>query len=73
MSGDGCSSTCTIEDNYACINGSSSSPSVCSPNQLVSLILVNTIKDPSANKVTFYFSLSPVMTALNNVDFMPLL
>lgn len=33
VSGDGCSSTCTVENNYTCINGTTTAPSVCSYNQ----------------------------------------
>lgn len=73
VDGDGCSSTCTIEGNYTCVNGSATSPSVCSYNQQISLKLVDTIKDPTSNKISFYFTLSPAISALNSVDFLPLL
>jgi hypothetical protein len=47
--------------------------SVCSYNQPISLILIDTRKDPSANKVVFYFKLSPAITLLNNIKYVPLL
>lgn len=29
INGDGCTSSCVVEDNYSCVNGSLSSASVC--------------------------------------------
>jgi hypothetical protein len=47
--------------------------SVCSYSQPISLKLVDTRKDTEANKVVFYFTLSPAITALNDIDYLPLL
>jgi cysteine-rich repeat protein len=51
--GDGCSSTCQVENNYECINGTTTTPSVCSSTIPPSMKLIETVKDPMSNKVTF--------------------
>lgn len=95
IDGDGCSSSCTIEENYTCLSGSPSictynPPSsgctsdscpanyicvngVCSLSQPISLKLVDTVKDPLSNKVNFHFVLSPAISELNTIEYLPLL
>lgn len=53
LNGDGCSSECRVETNYTCVNGSSTSPSLCSYNQPLDLTLTSSSKQISANTVVF--------------------
>lgn len=69
VSGDGCSASCTVEQNYTCA-GSPSSPSVCSYNQALTVTLVDSWKDPTANTVYFSFSIFPAIPALNSLSFL---
>jgi cysteine-rich repeat protein len=73
IDGDGCSSNCTIEKDYSCINGSSTSPSVCSYNGSVSLTLQTGDKDPNSNTMTLKYELigSAALLQLNggSLDF----
>lgn len=65
---DGCSPSCTIEENYACINGSVSSSSVCSYNGTISLSFQTGIKNPTSNSMTLTYKIEPVypLYYLNN-------
>lgn len=53
FNGDGCSSTCSIEASYTCQSGSTTSPSVCSYNQPITLNLLSTTKNLTDNIVYF--------------------
>ena len=57
VDGDGCSSNCTIETDFACINGSASSASVCSYNGSHSIQLKTGDKDPDRNAMTLVYDL----------------
>lgn len=75
IDGDGCSSTCQIETDYACLNGTTTTPSVCCYNGTIAVSVSNAIKDPSSNSLSISYTVSPiqpVLTLVNNTNnFLP--
>lgn len=69
VDGDGCSSTCTIETNYTCKGGNSTSASICGYNQPLVVTLLDAQKSPAANEVVFTLDISPVLPLLNSLNF----
>lgn len=69
VSGDGCSSTCSIEANYTCQGGSTTTASICSYNQPITLTLLSTTKNLTDNIVYFDIQISPPISALNGLNF----
>ncbi len=65
---DGCNSVCQIEEGYVCMNGSSITPSICSYNGSISLILETGNKNPVSNSMTLTYTLKPSIPifVLNN-------
>lgn len=59
VDGDGCNSTCSIENDYACMNGSTNTSSICSYNGSFSLVLDTGDKDPDANSLTLTYIVNP--------------
>lgn len=72
-SGDGCSSTCKVETNFTCRNGSPTSPSQCSYNKPLSLSLVSSSKDLFANAVNFTLNVTPALQVLSTFNFSSIL
>jgi len=70
IAGDGCSPTCTIEIHWSCVLNSAML-SVCTPIPQINMTitLASTIKSPTSNSVVFTFDISPVIPALNSLDF----
>ena len=68
IDGDGCSSSCQIETNYGCINGTEVSASVCSYNGSLSLEFVSGDKNPDKNAMTLTYILDTIdpLITLNN-------
>lgn len=66
--GDGCSSTCTVEKDYTCMNGTETTPSICSYNGSFSVSLETGDKSPSSNSLTLTYSIEPSgpLLSLNN-------
>lgn len=69
ISGDGCSSSCTIETNYDCVNGTIHYPSVCVYIGPLTLSLLNIVKTTSSNEATILLTISPATLALNRMLF----
>jgi len=69
LSGDGCSSSCTVEDNYNCINGSLSSKSVCVYISDITVKLTEIRRQPGENTAVLTYSLSPNIRSLNSMNF----
>lgn len=69
IDGDGCSSTCFIEQNYSCVGGDSTFRSVCSYNQPILMTLTNSLKKIKENQISLTFTLQPALKDLNSVDF----
>jgi hypothetical protein len=68
IDGDGCSSTCTIEPNFTCIDGSTTHPSVCSYSGILQLTLTSTTKTPNANQLVFTLSVNPPLMSLASLS-----
>lgn len=49
ISGDGCSSTCQVETNYNCVNGTVTTPSVCVYVGAITVSLTNIVKSSATN------------------------
>ena len=56
---DGCSSTCTVEPDFVCMNASTTTPSICSYNGTFSTSLEYAEKDPNSNSLTLTYILTP--------------
>lgn len=69
VDGDGCSSTCQIETNYTCVNGSSTTPSLCSYNKPLDLTLTSSTKDIKSNTVVFEIVVGPALKVLDTFNF----
>lgn len=69
MDGDGCSHDCHVESGFVCVNGTTTTPSVCSYNGSFTLQLVDTTKSIYSNTVNFEFSIAPALSILNSYDF----
>lgn len=69
VSGDGCSADCNVEADFVCSNGNSSAPSQCSYTKPISIFLEETMKNNTANEVTFTFTVEPPLTSLTTLDF----
>jgi cysteine-rich repeat protein len=71
--GDGCSSACTIETGYVCMNGSTTAPSICSYNGSMSVTLQTGDKSPTSNSLTLTYSIQPSAPLLSlnggSIDF----
>jgi cysteine-rich repeat protein len=71
--GDGCSSACTIETDYVCMNGSTTAPSICSYNGSMSVTLQTGDKSPTSNSLTLTYSIQPSAPLLSlnggSIDF----
>lgn len=59
VDGDGCSSTCSVETDYTCVGGTTTTPSLCSYSGSVLIRITSFVKDPKQNKVYLTSSLSP--------------
>lgn len=66
--GDGCSFICTIEKDYSCMNGTETTPSICSYNGSFSVSLETGDKSPSSNSLTLTYNIEPSgpLLSLNN-------
>jgi cysteine-rich repeat protein len=64
IDGDGCSTTCVVETNFTCIDGSPTSPSKCSYNQPLVMNLILSYKNLYANAVNFTISIDNLQTLL---------
>jgi cysteine-rich repeat protein len=53
VDGDGCDSVCKIETGFQCVNGTTTTPSICSSGASPSMKLIETVKDPLKNMVKF--------------------
>lgn len=70
VSGDGCSSVCTVETDYSCVNGSLTSRSICVYVGYLSLKLVDILKVVGANQAHILLDLSPsTIRSLTRMDF----
>jgi cysteine-rich repeat protein len=73
--GDGCSSTCQIETDYACLNGTTTTASVCCFNGTITVTVSSAIKDPNSNSLSISYSVSPIQPVLvllnNSNNFLP--
>lgn len=69
VTGDGCTSDCQVEQDYTCVGGSTTSPSLCSFSGTITITIVSVIKDPSANRVFLQATISPALAQLGNLDF----
>jgi cysteine-rich repeat protein len=70
LDGDGCSSTCRVEDYYSCSNQIPETPSVCVYKGIPTNLTLDYIeRNVEANQGTFYFKLTPTLTILNKMDF----
>jgi cysteine-rich repeat protein len=58
VDGDGCSSTCTVETDWAC-TGTYAQGSTCKIVNVTQLTYTGTIRDTTSNKATLYYKLSP--------------
>jgi cysteine-rich repeat protein len=67
LNGDGCSSSCTIEPNFICVNGSTTRRSVCSYTAPLELKLTETSKKPNSNTVVFKLAVQPPLTSLSGL------
>lgn len=68
VSGDGCSSACTVETNWSCV-GTLAQGSTCKINIEVSLNYVGTLRDTSSNRADIYFTLTPYFDEFLKVDY----
>lgn len=69
IDGDGCSSTCVIEQDYACVGGDATFRSVCSYAKPIVLTLVQSLKKVMLNQISLKFTLQPPLKDLNSIDF----
>jgi hypothetical protein len=67
--GDGCSSDCNVEPNYACVGGDSTIRSVCSYTQPIVITLTKSIKQSLTNSILLTFTLQPPLSDLSSVNF----
>ena len=66
--GDGCSSTCTVETNFRCLNGSSSGPSVCVYNGVpLGLTLRSIQRAEDQDRGIFQFDVYPPLFTINRM------
>ena len=61
---DGCSDSCTIEQYYVCVNGTTTTPSVCSYNASINFEVEEAFKHPTSNSITLTYDFSPVEPVL---------
>jgi len=68
VEGDGCSSQCTAEHNYVCMNGTANTSSICSYNGTFIVALDTGDKHPTSNSLTLTYDFSPPepLIVLNN-------
>ena len=67
INGDGCSDQCTVEDKFECTT-SLKDPTTCVLNEDISIVYDYTLRHMGENKLSMYFTVSPIYTALNKVD-----
>lgn len=66
--GDGCDSSCHIEADFVCCNGSQTTPSICSYNKSLILTLKKAIKNSFANSIRFELGVFPALKVLDKFD-----
>jgi cysteine-rich repeat protein len=59
VSGDGCSANCTVEKDYVCMNGTTTTPSVCSYNGTFDVALDTGDKAPGSNSLVLTYDVYP--------------
>ena len=70
ISGDGCSSTCLVESQYRCENGSSTTASQCVYLGVSLALNVSSInRVEGENRANLAFSIWPALIVLNKLDF----
>jgi cysteine-rich repeat protein len=69
INGDGCSSTCSVETDYTCVGGTTTTPSLCSFSGTIAIKIISFIKDPSQNKVYVVSTISPSLQEFSVLDF----
>jgi len=70
MDGDGCSSTCLIEKNYICKNGSKTKATDCAYfGRNFKILLLSVDKIDYENKGIFIFKISPALYNFQKINF----
>lgn len=69
LDGDGCSSVCTVENDFTCTGGSIISKDVCSYSGPFYMTVMKTSKALKKNKVFVEFIIQPNIAALAGIDF----
>jgi cysteine-rich repeat protein len=72
VSGDGCSSTCTIESDFECFTFPME-PTKCSYSKPLQVEIQSITKDPNRNSLSMNIQLGPVMPNLADLNFSTLI
>jgi cysteine-rich repeat protein len=68
VNNDGCSSTCQVETDYVCTNGSANSSSVCCFNGSIAVSLGSAVKDPTSNSLALTYTIQPILPVLSLIN-----
>jgi hypothetical protein len=69
ISGDGCSSQCTLEADFTCLGGSLYSPSLCTYTSPISVSLLSIKRAINANTATVTLKVQPNIRSFSSMDF----
>ena len=69
IDGDGCSSSCKVEQDYTCVGGTNTNASACSYSGPIYIVTKTYKKHPTANTVYLIATFSPNLATLSLIDF----